>query len=113
MPKRQFCVLYLLFIVMFIYIIYLNNYNNNYNYSAIVPVKDVNQQVFVRRLGHYLKKQGKLDLPEWVDCVKTGYFKELPPNNPDWLYYRMGIYLFLFAIYLMDKKICIQQINII
>eukprot|EP00483_Globobulimina_turgida_P010895 UN10916 len=57
---------------------------------AILPVKDVNQQVFVRRLGHYLKKCGKIELPEWVDCVKTGYSKELPPNNQDWYYTRMA-----------------------
>jgi small subunit ribosomal protein S19e len=57
---------------------------------AIVPLKDVNQQVFVRRFGHYLKKSGKIDVPTWADCVKTGYAKELPPNTPDWLYIRMA-----------------------
>mmetsp|Transcript_17508 Transcript_17508/g.27435 ORF Transcript_17508/g.27435 Transcript_17508/m.27435 type:complete len:216 (-) Transcript_17508:172-819(-) len=57
---------------------------------AILPVKDVNQQVFVRRLGHYLKKSKKVELPEWVDFVKTGYSKELPPNTQDWLYIRMA-----------------------
>jgi small subunit ribosomal protein S19e len=24
----------------------------------------------------------------WVDTVKTGHFKELPPQNPDWFYVR-------------------------
>eukprot|EP01084_Bolivina_argentea_P253101 425042_1 len=57
---------------------------------AILPVKDVNQQVFVRRLAHYLKKSKKVDIPEWVDCVKTGFAKELPPNTQDWLYIRMA-----------------------
>eukprot|EP00483_Globobulimina_turgida_P012322 UN12345 len=57
---------------------------------AIVPVKDVNQQVFVRRLAHYLKKSKKVELPEWVDYVKTGFAKELPPNTQDWLYVRMA-----------------------
>eukprot|EP01084_Bolivina_argentea_P204159 348600_1 len=60
---------------------------------AILPVKDVNQQVFVRRLAHYLKKSKKVDLPEWVDYVKTGYAKELPPNTQDWLYIRMAAVL--------------------
>ena len=65
-----------------------------YVFSAILPVKDVNQQVFVRRLAHYLKKSKKVDLPEWVDYVKTGYAKELPPNTQDWLYIRMGMFLY-------------------
>jgi len=57
---------------------------------AILPVKDVNQQVFVRRLAHYLKKSKKVKLPEWVDVVKTSCAKELPPNTQDWLYVRMA-----------------------
>jgi len=31
-----------------------------------------------------------VELPEWVDVVKTGYAKELPPNHQDWLYIRMA-----------------------
>jgi len=31
-----------------------------------------------------------MKLPEWVDVVKTGCFKELPPNHMDWLYQRMA-----------------------
>jgi len=57
---------------------------------AILPVNDVDQQLFVRKLGIYLKKIGKVAVPEWVDCVKTGYHKELPPNNPDWLFTRIA-----------------------
>ena len=60
-------------------------------HSAIVLVKDVNQQVFIRYLAEYLKKTKKVELPEWVDYVKTGYAKELPPNTQDWLYVRMGM----------------------
>jgi len=57
---------------------------------AILPVKDVSQQGFVRLLGHWLKKNKKIDLPDWVDVVKTGAFKELPPAHGDWLYQRMA-----------------------
>nr|CAB3497330.1 unnamed protein product [Digitaria exilis] len=29
-----------------------------------------------------------MELPEWVDIVKTARFKELPPYDPDWYYTR-------------------------
>lgn len=38
-----------------------------------VTVKDMNQQVFVRALATFLKKAGKLEVPEWVDTVKLAY----------------------------------------
>jgi ribosomal protein S19E (S16A) len=31
-----------------------------------------------------------MELPEWVDIVKTARFKELPPSDPDWYYIRAG-----------------------
>jgi hypothetical protein len=31
-----------------------------------------------------------MELPEWVDIVKTPRFKELPPCDPDWYYIRAG-----------------------
>ncbi|OWK16526.1 RPS19, partial [Cervus elaphus hippelaphus] len=35
-----------------------------------VTVKDVNQQEFVRAWAAFLKKSGKLKVPEWVDTGK-------------------------------------------
>jgi len=37
-----------------------------------------------------LKRSGKLEVPTWVDIVKTGSFKELAPYDPDWFYIRAG-----------------------
>ena len=31
---------------------------------------------------------GKIEVPVWVDIVKTGHFKEQAPYNPDWFYVR-------------------------
>ena len=31
---------------------------------------------------------GKLEVPAWVDIVKTASFKELAPYDPDWFYVR-------------------------
>lgn len=32
----------------------------------------------------------QIQLPPWVDIVKTGAFKELAPYEPDWYYIRAG-----------------------
>lgn len=33
-------------------------------------------------------QQGKMEVPTWVDIVKTASFKELAPYDPDWFYIR-------------------------
>lgn len=35
---------------------------------------------------------GKLEVPTWVDIVKTGTYKELAPYDQDWFYIRAGEY---------------------
>ncbi|CAO2630975.1 40S ribosomal protein S19, partial [Lemmus lemmus] len=47
-------------------------------------VKDVNQQEFVRALAAFLKKSGKLKVPEWVDTVKLAKHKELSRYDENW-----------------------------
>ncbi|XP_026974109.1 40S ribosomal protein S19-like [Sagmatias obliquidens] len=51
-----------------------------------VTVKDVNQQEFVRALAAFLKKSGKLKVPEWVDTVKLAKHRELSPYDENWFY---------------------------
>ena len=51
-------------------------------------VKDINQQEFVRALAAFLKKSGKLKVPEWVDTVKLAKHKELAPYDENWFYTR-------------------------
>ncbi|CAG0918324.1 unnamed protein product [Notodromas monacha] len=53
-----------------------------------VSVKDVDQHKFVRAVAAFLKKSGKLKVPDWVDLVKTGMYKELAPYDEDWYYTR-------------------------
>lgn len=53
-----------------------------------VTVKDVNQQEFVRALAAFLKKSGKLKVPDWVDTVKLAKHKELAPYDENWFYTR-------------------------
>lgn len=58
--------------------------------SKGITVKDVSSHEFVISYAAHLKKQGKIQLPELVDLMKTGTFKELAPYNDDWFYVRCG-----------------------
>jgi len=51
-------------------------------------VKDVAADLFVKAYAQHLKRQGKLEIPKWVDYVKTSTAKELAPYDPDWFYVR-------------------------
>lgn len=51
-------------------------------------VKDVPAGEFISALAAHFKKSQKLEVPEWADIVKTGTFKELCPQDPDWYFVR-------------------------
>lgn len=51
---------------------------------AGTTVRDVSPEVFINAYAAFLKRSGKLEVPTWVDTVKTGTAKELAPYNPDW-----------------------------
>ncbi|KAL2218920.1 40S ribosomal protein S19 [Thermoascus aurantiacus ATCC 26904] len=53
-----------------------------------VTVRDVDAQKFIAAYSAFLKRQGKLPIPAWVDTVKTSCSNELPPQNADWFYVR-------------------------
>ncbi|KAL3525876.1 hypothetical protein ACH5RR_014248 [Cinchona calisaya] len=51
-------------------------------------VKEVSPHDFVKAYASHLRRSGKMELPQWVDIVKTGTLKELAPYDPDWYYIR-------------------------
>eukprot|EP00882_Tetradesmus_deserticola_P000094 GHRQ01000105.1.p1 GENE.GHRQ01000105.1~~GHRQ01000105.1.p1 ORF type:complete len:154 (+),score=79.59 GHRQ01000105.1:155-616(+) len=51
-------------------------------------VKDVPAGDFIAAYAAHLKSTDKLQIPDWVDIVKTATFKELPPQDKDWYYIR-------------------------
>ncbi|KAJ2525456.1 Protein component of the small (40S) ribosomal subunit [Coemansia sp. RSA 2049] len=53
-----------------------------------VTVKDVHSQAFIKAYAAHLKRSGKLQVPSWTEYAKTGSYKELCPNDPDWFYVR-------------------------
>ncbi|XP_064100570.1 small ribosomal subunit protein eS19-like [Macrobrachium nipponense] len=58
--------------------------------SPDANVKDVNQQAFTKAFAEFLKKSGKVKVPDWSDLVKTARFKELAPYDDDWYYTRVA-----------------------
>ena len=61
-----------------------------FRHSLVPNVKDVPAEAFIQAYASHLKRSGKLEVPTWVDTVKTGTFKELGPYDPDWFYVRAG-----------------------
>ncbi|CCA70329.1 probable RPS19B-ribosomal protein S19.e, cytosolic [Serendipita indica DSM 11827] len=51
-------------------------------------VRDISAEAFIAAYSSHLKRSGKLEVPNWVDIVKTGTFKEQGPYDPDWFYVR-------------------------
>ncbi|GAA5911278.1 hypothetical protein JCM5296_004788 [Sporobolomyces johnsonii] len=51
-------------------------------------VRDVSAEEFIKAYSSHLKRSGKLEVPVWVDIVKTGTGKELAPYDQDWFYIR-------------------------
>lgn len=51
-------------------------------------VRDVPANQFIPAYAAHLKSNDKIQLPSWVDIVKTGPFKELAPYDADWYYIR-------------------------
>merc|ERR1711875_107319 len=47
-------------------------------------VKDVDQQKFVVGFADFLKKSGKMAVPEWADLIKLSSANEQGPVDRDW-----------------------------
>lgn len=60
-------------------------------------VKDVQADKFIKSYAALLKRSGRLNVPKWVDLVKTGIHKELAPYNADWFYVRCGALIYPLA----------------
>eukprot|EP00871_Galdieria_phlegrea_P002438 jgi/Galph1/3195/GphlegSOOS_G1826.1 len=55
-----------------------------------ITVKDIPAADFIAEYASFLKRAGNVQLPSWVDIVKTSSSKELAPYDPDWFYVRMA-----------------------
>lgn len=55
-----------------------------------MSIKDVRRQKLTEKLGEELKAIEEIQAPDWSHFVKTGSFKERPPDQSDWWYLRAG-----------------------
>lgn len=53
-------------------------------------VRDISAPTFIKAYAAHLKRAGKLEVPKWVDIVKTGPAKQLGPLDSDWFYIRVA-----------------------
>ncbi|MES1911179.1 MAG: hypothetical protein MHM6MM_003658 [Cercozoa sp. M6MM] len=53
-----------------------------------MTVKSVDAASFVEALAKHLKSTAKITPPAYVDLIKTGTHREMPPIDPDWFYTR-------------------------
>merc|ERR1712139_198300 len=56
--------------------------------GEFITLKDVPANEFIAAYAEFLKKSNKLNVPSWVDLVKTGHYHELAPYDEDWFYTR-------------------------
>jgi len=63
-------------------------YAEHFPKQTVCGVRDVPCGKFIESFAKHLKVQGQMEIPAWVDHVKTGRCKELAPYDPDWLYVR-------------------------
>jgi Ribosomal protein S19e len=63
-----------------------------YIQNANISCRVSSAEAFIAAYASHLKRSGKLEVPVWVDLVKTGSFKELAPYDPDWYYVRAGLW---------------------
>ena len=51
-------------------------------------VREVAAAKYVNALAKHLEENRVIEAPKWSELVKTGYLKQMPPNNANWWYVR-------------------------
>ena len=57
---------------------------STYHEPRLTYLSLIQAQKFIAAYSAFLKRQGKLPIPGWVDTVKTSASNELPPQDADW-----------------------------
>nr|UXY87421.1 40S ribosomal protein S19 [Cryptomonas sp.] len=53
-------------------------------------VKDIPASIFITSYAEFLKRGGQIEIPSWLNVVKTGLNRKNPPQNIDWFYNRLA-----------------------
>ncbi|MCD6381748.1 MAG: 30S ribosomal protein S19e [Candidatus Aenigmarchaeota archaeon] len=74
----------------------------------MVSIKEVPCQKLIEVLAEELKKEKIIEYPEWARYVKTGSFKERPPEQENWWYLRAASTLRRIAL---DGPVGVQRLR--
>ena len=78
----------------------------------MITPKEVPPDRFNQRLAMYLKEKfPEIRPPEWALYVKTGCYKDRPPFDTDWWYYRAAS--ILRKLYLSEEPLGIETLRTI
>ncbi|KRX10976.1 hypothetical protein PPERSA_12100 [Pseudocohnilembus persalinus] len=58
--------------------------------QSFYTVKDVPAEEFIRAYASHLKKNNKIEVPQWLSYVTNGPRNELAPQDEDWVFIRVA-----------------------
>ncbi|AFP65517.1 40S ribosomal protein S19 (nucleomorph) [Chroomonas mesostigmatica CCMP1168] len=56
----------------------------------MITAKDISPSLFISMYANFLKKSGRIEIPSWLNIVKTGTHKSNAPYNSNWFFYRLA-----------------------
>ncbi|AEA39033.1 40S ribosomal protein S19 (nucleomorph) [Cryptomonas paramecium] len=72
-------------------------------------VTDIPADFFIAFYANFLKKGGQVDVPSWIDIVKTKNSRKNSPYSSDWFFYKLASLARKFYIK-KEKKFCSSKI---
>ncbi|MCC6011272.1 MAG: 30S ribosomal protein S19e [Desulfurococcaceae archaeon] len=76
----------------------------------MVTALEVPAEKLIKKLAVYLKENvPEINPPKWSVFTKTGCFREKPPEDPDWWYYRAAS--ILRKLYKMGKPVGLSELR--
>ena len=61
----------------------------NKNPSSMT-LRDIPASIFISTYGNFLKNSGQIQLPSWIEIIKSGPHKIYSPASNDWVYSRFA-----------------------
>ena len=58
--------------------------------SSSMTLRDIPASVFISTYGNFLKSSGQIQLPSWIEIIKSGPHKIYSPSSNDWIYSRLA-----------------------
>ena len=55
-----------------------------------LTVRDISPHIFNSVYANFLKKSGRIEIPSWINIVKTGLSKKNSPTDPNWFFLKMA-----------------------